>query len=169
MGSHLLTTTHSNECCITLQKPEIQSCGLPPCRVLSAMNREYTKAEFERVADTLTQLVPEMELATDIICGGCLVGHVPHPCSANCHLNVWLCVQSEMHAAHALSAPQVDPNTRMHVLLCMAGFPGETDEDFAETVALVEKYRFRHCHISQFYSRPGTPAARMKKVSTFVG
>lgn len=44
------------------------------------------------------------------------------------------------------------------------GYPGETDEEFAETIALVDKYRFRHCHISQYYSRPGTPAARMKKV-----
>jgi hypothetical protein len=33
------------------------------------MNREYTRAEFVRVADTLLRLVPEMELATDIICG----------------------------------------------------------------------------------------------------
>ena len=50
-------------------------------------------------------------------------------------------------------------------ILCI-GFPGETDEEFAETITLVEKYRFRHCHISQFYSRPGTPAARMKKVQS---
>ena len=33
------------------------------------MNREYTRAQFECVADTLLRLVPEMELATDIICG----------------------------------------------------------------------------------------------------
>lgn len=52
-------------------------------------------------------------------------------------------------------------------VLC-TGFPGETDEEFAETITLVEKYRFRHCHISQFYSRPGTPAARMKKVQTAI-
>ena len=37
--------------------------------VLGAMNREYTRAEFERVADTLLALVPGLELATDIICG----------------------------------------------------------------------------------------------------
>lgn len=48
------------------------------------------------------------------------------------------------------------------------GFPGESDKEFAETITLVEKYRFRHCHISQFYSRPGTPAARMKKVQTAI-
>ncbi len=46
----------------------------------------------------------------------------------------------------------------------ICGFPGETDEDFEATMALVRKYRFPHTHISQFYPRPGTPAARMKKV-----
>ncbi|CAD7702754.1 unnamed protein product [Ostreobium quekettii] len=46
----------------------------------------------------------------------------------------------------------------------ICGFPGETDEDFERTLDLVAHYRFPHCHISQFYPRPGTPAARMKKV-----
>ena len=80
--------------------------------VLDAMKREYTAAEFCTVADTLLALVPDLQLATDIICG----------------------------------------------------FPGETEADHAETLALVQRYRFAVCHISQFYPRPGTPAARMKKV-----
>jgi len=33
---------------------------------------------------------------------------------------------------------------------------------------LVRHYRFGHCHISQFYPRPGTPAARMKRVPTAI-
>ncbi|CAK9186988.1 unnamed protein product, partial [Ilex paraguariensis] len=37
--------------------------------VLSAMNREYTVNEFRMVVDTLTELVPGMQIATDIICG----------------------------------------------------------------------------------------------------
>lgn len=37
--------------------------------VLKAMNREYTRAEFEKVTDTLLSLVPGLVLATDIICG----------------------------------------------------------------------------------------------------
>jgi threonylcarbamoyladenosine tRNA methylthiotransferase CDKAL1 len=45
---------------------------------------------------------------------------------------------------------------------------GETEPDFAGTMQLVEHYRFPHCHISQFYARPGTPAARMKRVPTSV-
>ncbi|KAH7834046.1 hypothetical protein Vadar_012187 [Vaccinium darrowii] len=85
-------------------------------RVLSAMNREYTVSEFRKVVDILTELVPGMQIATDIICG----------------------------------------------------FPGETDEDFAETVSLIDDYKFSQVHISQFYPRPGTPAARMKKVPSTV-
>ena len=34
-----------------------------------AMNREYTIGEFRTVVDTLTELVPGMQIATDIICG----------------------------------------------------------------------------------------------------
>ncbi|KAL5558273.1 hypothetical protein UlMin_034484 [Ulmus minor] len=84
--------------------------------VLTAMNREYTVSEFRTVVDTLTELVPGMQIATDIICG----------------------------------------------------FPGETDEDFAQTVGLIKEYKLPQVHISQFYPRPGTPAARMKKVSSTI-
>lgn len=84
--------------------------------ILTAMNREYTVSEFRTVVDTLTELVPGMQIATDIICG----------------------------------------------------FPGETDENFAQTVDLIKEYKFAQVHISQFYPRPGTPAARMKKVPSTV-
>ncbi|KAG4148255.1 hypothetical protein ERO13_D05G275400v2 [Gossypium hirsutum] len=84
--------------------------------VLTAMNREYTVSEFRTVVDTLTELVPGMQIATDIICG----------------------------------------------------FPGETDEDFSQTVNLIKEYKFSQVHISQFYPRPGTPAARMKKVPSTI-
>ncbi|KAF6107944.1 CDK5 regulatory subunit associated protein 1 like 1 [Phyllostomus discolor] len=46
----------------------------------------------------------------------------------------------------------------------ICGFPGETDQDFQETVKLVEEYRFPSLFINQFYPRPGTPAAKMKQV-----
>lgn len=84
--------------------------------ILKAMNREYTVDQFKQVVDTLCELVPGMQIATDIICG----------------------------------------------------FPGETDEDFDQTVNLIKEYKFPQVHISQFYPRPGTPAARMKKVPSSV-
>lgn len=33
---------------------------------------------------------------------------------------------------------------------------GETEEDFAQTISLIQEYRFPQVHISQFYPRPGT-------------
>ncbi|NXH98116.1 CDKAL methylthiotransferase, partial [Pachycephala philippinensis] len=50
----------------------------------------------------------------------------------------------------------------------ICGFPGETDEDFVETMKLVELYRFPSLFINQFYPRPGTPAAKMPQVPAAV-
>lgn len=35
----------------------------------------------------------------------------------------------------------------------ICGFPGETDEQFKDTLKLVEKYKFPVLNISQFYPR----------------
>lgn len=76
------------------------------------MNREYSIEEFNKVADFLMENVPNMIVATDIICG----------------------------------------------------FPTETEKDHKETCELVKKYQFPVLNISQFYARPGTVAAKWKKV-----
>jgi threonylcarbamoyladenosine tRNA methylthiotransferase MtaB len=41
----------------------------------------------------------------------------------------------------------------------MVGFPGETEEEFAETRRMVEKLPFTYLHIFTYSARPGTPAA----------
>ena len=43
----------------------------------------------------------------------------------------------------------------------IVGFPGETDEDFRETVAFFEKAKFMHLHIFPYSIREGTEAATM--------
>jgi len=40
----------------------------------------------------------------------------------------------------------------------MVGFPGETDAEFEETVALIETLPFGYLHLFPFSPRPGTPA-----------
>lgn len=80
--------------------------------VLLDMNREYTQEEFRKVCDNLLANVPDLTIATDIICG----------------------------------------------------FPHETPEQFDETMKLIEDYKFPVVNISKFYSRPGTEAAKWKKV-----
>lgn len=42
----------------------------------------------------------------------------------------------------------------------IAGFPGETDADFAATLEVVDRARFIHVHAFPFSARPGTAAAR---------
>lgn len=43
----------------------------------------------------------------------------------------------------------------------IVGFPGETDEEFAESLAFVRKVGFAHMHIFSYSVREGTTAARM--------
>ncbi len=45
----------------------------------------------------------------------------------------------------------------------IVGFPSETDEDFADTVAFAEKAEFLMMHIFPYSKRAGTPAAEMKE------
>jgi len=41
----------------------------------------------------------------------------------------------------------------------IAGFPGETDEDFEERRAIINKLRIYHAHVFTYSKRPGTDAA----------
>ena len=47
----------------------------------------------------------------------------------------------------------------------IAGFPGETEVMFQNTLALVTDYGLTHLHVFPFSPRPGTPAARMPPVA----
>ncbi len=44
----------------------------------------------------------------------------------------------------------------------IVGFPGETDEDFAATMALIDKVGFDHSFSFIYSARPGTPAAALR-------
>ena len=44
----------------------------------------------------------------------------------------------------------------------IAGFPGESEEEFLDTYDIAEKICFLHMHVFPFSKREGTPAATMK-------
>jgi threonylcarbamoyladenosine tRNA methylthiotransferase MtaB len=46
----------------------------------------------------------------------------------------------------------------------LVGFPGETAADFEATYALVEGLKVTYLHVYPFSPRPGTPAARLRRV-----
>ena len=76
-------------------------------RVLAAMNRKHTTADYLRLVDRLRQARADMALSSDFI----------------------------------------------------VGYPGETDADFAATLALVQEVGFAQAYSFKYSPRPGTPAA----------
>lgn len=44
----------------------------------------------------------------------------------------------------------------------IVGFPGETEEEFAQSLAFIQRCAFASMHIFPYSRRPGTPAARME-------
>eukprot|EP00382_Lankesteria_abbotti_P001480 CAMPEP_0113845078 /NCGR_PEP_ID=MMETSP0372-20130328/566_1 /TAXON_ID=340204 /ORGANISM="Lankesteria abbotti" /LENGTH=410 /DNA_ID=CAMNT_0000814099 /DNA_START=762 /DNA_END=1994 /DNA_ORIENTATION=- /assembly_acc=CAM_ASM_000359 len=48
----------------------------------------------------------------------------------------------------------------------ICGFPTEDEDDHDCTLQMLSTYQFPVVNISQFYPRPGTPAAKMKRVPT---
>jgi len=78
-------------------------------RMLTRMNRGYTRARYLELIAELRETVPDIALSTDLI----------------------------------------------------VGFPGETDEDFAQTVDMVEGVGYDNVFAFRYSRRPGTPAAAM--------
>ncbi len=50
----------------------------------------------------------------------------------------------------------------------IVGFPGETEEEFQQTLAFIRSCRFAEMHIFPYSIRTGTPAAEMEQVSRAV-
>jgi tRNA-2-methylthio-N6-dimethylallyladenosine synthase len=46
----------------------------------------------------------------------------------------------------------------------IVGFPGETDQDFEDTLELVRKIKFTSCYSFKYSPRPGTPAPNLEQV-----
>ena len=78
-------------------------------RILAAMNRQYTTAEYCVLIDRFREACPDLAFSSDFI----------------------------------------------------VGYPGETEEDFEATLALVRKVRYAQAYSFKYSPRPGTPAAMM--------
>ncbi len=78
-------------------------------RILAAMNRKHTRAEYLALIGRIRAARPDIALSTDAI----------------------------------------------------VGFPGETDADFEDTLAVLEEVGFAQAYAFKYSPRPGTPAAAM--------
>ncbi len=80
-------------------------------RILEAMNRKHTAAEYRHIVDRLRAARPDLALTSDFI----------------------------------------------------VGYPGESDQDFADTLKLVTDIGYAGAFFFKYSERPGTPAASMKE------
>jgi len=74
-------------------------------------------------------------------------------------------MKRKYNAKQAMDAIQLLRSAIPHVQFTtdvIVGFPGETEEDFRETVQFVRQARFLMVHIFPYSKRKGTPAATMK-------
>lgn len=69
-------------------------------------------------------------------------------------------VSQEDYSALVADARQKVPDISISTDV-MTGFPGETDEEFEQSLAFVRAMEFSHLHIFRFSLREGTPAATM--------
>jgi tRNA-2-methylthio-N6-dimethylallyladenosine synthase len=81
-------------------------------RILEAMNRQHTRADYLRVIEQLRNAQPQVAFSSDFI----------------------------------------------------VGFPGETDEDFADTMRLIRDVGFASAFSFKYSPRPGTPAAEKEQL-----
>ena len=79
-------------------------------RILAAMNRKHTAADYLALVARIRKARPDIALSTDVI----------------------------------------------------VGFPGETEQDFADTLRLVEQVGFALAYSFKYSARPGTPAAKLE-------
>jgi tRNA-2-methylthio-N6-dimethylallyladenosine synthase len=79
-------------------------------RILAAMNRKHTAADYLKILDRLRAAKPDIGLSSDFI----------------------------------------------------VGFPGETDQDFEDTLALVRAANYHQAYAFKYSPRPGTPAAALQ-------
>jgi len=83
-------------------------------RILAAMNRKHTAAEYARITDRFRKAREDIAFSSDFI----------------------------------------------------VGFPGETEHDFADTLALVTQISYAAAYSFKYSPRPGTPAADMQEMVT---
>jgi tRNA-2-methylthio-N6-dimethylallyladenosine synthase len=79
-------------------------------RMLMAMNRKYTTAEYKGKVMMIREKIPGCAITTDIL----------------------------------------------------SGFPGETEQDFRETVSLINEVKFDDAYVFKYSVRPGTAAEKLK-------
>ena len=120
----------------------------PGCRVrLGSLEPRTITEEFCRRAAALDNLCPHFHLSMQSGCDAVLARMNRKYDSARYYESVRLLNKT-------FDRPAITTDL-------IVGFPGETEEEFQETLDFIQKCAFSAMHIFPYSKRPGTPAAKM--------
>ena len=120
----------------------------PGLRVrLGALEPRTITEDFCRRAAALPNLCPHFHLSLQSGCDATLA-----------RMNRKYDTERYYHSVKLLRDNFEDPGITTDLI---TGFPGETGEEFAQTLAFLEKCAFTAMHVFPYSRRPGTPAADM--------
>ena len=124
-------------------------CGAAPdLRVrLGSLEPRTITAEFCRRTAALSNLCPHFHLSLQSGCDATLA-----------RMNRKYDAARYFESVRLLREYFQDPGITTDLI---TGFPGETGEEFAQTLAFVERCAFTAMHVFPYSRRPGTPAADM--------
>ena len=127
---------------------EAVCAAAPTCRVrLGSLEPRTITEDFCRRAAKLDNLCPHFHLSMQSGCDAVLKQMNRKYDSARYYESVRL-------LREAFDRPGITTDL-------IVGFPGETEEEFQETLAFIQKCAFSAMHIFPYSKRPGTPAAKM--------
>ena len=120
----------------------------PDCRIrLGSLEPRTVTQDFCRRAKALDNLCPHFHLSLQSGCDAVLA-----------RMRRKYTTQRYWESVELLRQTFEDPAITTDLIV---GFPGETQEEFAQTLAFLEKCAFSAMHIFPYSRRPGTPAASM--------
>ena len=127
---------------------EAVCAAAPACRVrLGSLEPRTVTEDFCRRAAALPNLCPHFHLSLQSGCDAVLARMNRKYDSARYYESVTLLREH-------FEVPAVTTDL-------IVGFPGETEEEFQQTLAYLEKCAFSAMHVFPYSRRPGTPAAAM--------
>ena len=135
-------------------KPELADlaeaicAAAPECRIrLGSLEPRTITEDFCRRILSLHNLCPHFHLSLQSGCDATLK-----------RMNRRYDTARYLESVKLLRKYYVNPGITTDLIV---GFPGETEEEFAQTLAFLEKCTFTAMHIFPYSPRPGTPAAGM--------
>jgi len=137
------------------------------CAVDTIRRLRLSSIEPMEISDALIEMVAEggraLRPAPDAPCSGKLCRHLHIPMQSGCDATLQRMRRPYTSREYADLVRRIAAREGR---ICigsdvLAGFPGETEEEFDETIALVESLPLAYLHAFTYSERPGTAAAEM--------